>query len=176
MATELLRTDRLDLRRPVEADRSVFVDLFCRDDFMVFSGGTLSAEASDARFDVMLKNGSETRFAKQPVVRRDSGQIVGYCGVAWFDFEGQRRHEFGYRFISEARGYGYATEAGKALLDLAAESFDGELIAMIDPTNVASKRVAVKLGFEFWKLAEVNDCVDEIYRLQVVKRVHPTAG
>lgn len=169
MPTDLLRTDRLELRRPVEADRSVFVDLFCRDDFMVFSG-TMSAEAADARFDSMLQIASEIPFAKQPVVQRNSRQIVGYCGVAWFEFEGRRRLEFGYRFVSEARGCGHATEAGNALLDFVAESFDGEILAMIDPTNASSKRVAVKLGFEFWKMATVDGYVDEIHRIQVAKR------
>lgn len=173
MPIDVLRTARLELRRPVAADRSVFVDLFGRDDFMVFSGGTMSPQAADARFDVMLQNAGEIPFAKQPVVRRDSGQIVGYCGAAWFNFEGQRRLEFGYRFIPEARGCGFATEAGAALLGLAAASFDGEILAMIDPTNRSSKRVASKLGFELWKMATVNGYIDEIHRFQVARRTSP---
>ncbi len=134
---------------------------------MVFAGGTLSAEAADARFDVMLQNATEVPFAKQPVILRDSGLIVGYCGVAWFDFEGQRRLEFGWRLVPEARGCGYATEAGAALLELAAESFEGELLAMIDPTNEPSQRVAAKLGFEFWKMATVDGYLDRIHRILI---------
>lgn len=134
---------------------------------MVFAGGTLSAEAADARFDVMLQNATEVPFAKQPVILRDSGLIVGYCGVAWFDFEGQRRLEFGWRLVPEARGCGYATEAGAALLELAAESFEGELLAMIDPTNEPSQRVAAKLGFEFWKMATVDGYLDGIHRILI---------
>jgi RimJ/RimL family protein N-acetyltransferase len=165
--SNVLRTDRLELRRPVEADRPLFVDLFCDDGFMVFADGTLSADAADARFDVMLQNAIEIPFAKQPIIRRDSGQILGYCGVARFEFEGQRRLEFGWRLIPEARGRGYATEAGTALLELAAESFEGELLAMIDPTNEPSQRVAAKLGFEFWKVATVNGYLDGIHRIQI---------
>jgi hypothetical protein len=37
----VLQTDRIELRRPVEADRAVFEHLFGDDDFMVFSGGAL---------------------------------------------------------------------------------------------------------------------------------------
>lgn len=171
MSRHPLRTDRLDLRLPVEADRSVFVDLFCRDDFMVFSAGTMSLAAANDRFDEMLENARDLPFAKQPVVLRETGQIVGYSGVAWFEYEDRRRLEFGYRLIPEARGRGHATEAGRAILDLAAESFDGELLAMIDPSNAASKRVAAKLGFEFWKIDEVNGYVDEIHRLNVGRTV-----
>jgi RimJ/RimL family protein N-acetyltransferase len=49
-------------------------------------------------------------------------------------------------------------------LSVAAESFRGELLAMIDPRNVASKGVIGKLGFEFWKIAEVGGYRDELYR------------
>ena len=169
VTADVLQTDRLELRHPVEADRAVFERLFGDDNFMVFSGGALSPEAAGRRFDVMLRNTSEVAFAKQPIVERSSGQIIGYCGVAWFEFEGCRGLEFGWRLVPESRGFGYATEAGQALLDLARESFDGEILAMIDPTNAASKRVAGKLGFVFWKMATVNGFVDEIHRLHVTK-------
>jgi len=157
-------TDRLELRPPIEADRERFVELFQREDFMVFSDGVHSVESAHARFDGMLKTATEIPFAKQPVIERSTGTIVGYVGVAWFDFEGERRLEFGWRLVPGARGHGYATEAGGALLALAAESFHGEILAMIDPTNGPSKNVAAKLGFDFWKRAEVNDFWDDMHR------------
>ncbi len=157
-------TDRLELRRAREADRARFVELFCDHDFMVFSDGVCSTQSANARFDEILSNGNGLSYAKQPVIESSTGRIVGYSGVAWFDFEGQRRLEFGYRLVPEARGRGYATEAGRAVLALAAESFRGELLAMIDPTNRPSSNVALKLGFNFWKQATVNGYRDDLYR------------
>ncbi len=112
MRDAVLQTDRLELRRPVEADRAVFGRLFGDDDFMVFSGGALEPEAAGARFDVMLRNAGEVPFAKQPIIERSTGQIIGYSGVAWFEFEGTRRLEYGWRLVPDSRGVGYATEAG----------------------------------------------------------------
>ena len=157
-------TDRLELRLPLETDRARFIELFCDHDFMVFSDGACTTESANARFDEMLRNADELPFAKQPVIELSTGIIVGYSGVAWFDFEGQRRLEFGYRLVPEARGRGYATEAGRALVAVAAESMRGELLAMIDPTNRPSSNVAVKLGFTFWKQAMVNGYRDDLYR------------
>ncbi len=157
-------TERLDVRPPIEADRARFVELFRSVDFMVFSDGVHSAESAHARFDGMLKTAAEVPFAKQPLIERSTGTIVGYAGVAWFDFEGERRLEFGWRLVPEARGHGYATEAGRALLALAAESFHGEILAMIDPANTPSKNVAAKLGFVYWKQAQVNGYWDDMYR------------
>ena len=53
------------------------------------------------------------------------------------------------------------------MLDVVAESYRGEILAMIDPRNHASQNVARKLGFTFWKEAFVDPWVDRIYRLQV---------
>ena len=66
--------------------------------------------------------------------------------------------------MPEARGRGYATEAGLEVLALAAMTFRGELLAMIDPTNEASQGVILKLGFTFWKQAEINGYRDNLYR------------
>jgi RimJ/RimL family protein N-acetyltransferase len=157
-------TDRLELRRPLETDRARFVELFGDHDFMVFSDGVCTPESANVRFDEMLRNAADLSYAKQPLTESLTGKIVGYAGVAWFDFEGERRLEFGYRLVPEARGRGYATEAGRAVLALAAESFRGELLAMIDPMNRPSSNVARKLGFTFWKQAKVDDYRVDLYR------------
>ncbi len=150
-------TERLEVRLAVEADRCRFVELFRDPAFMEFSAGVHDLRSANARFDAMLDTAARVPFAKQPVIERASGEIVGYSGAAWFEFEGAKRLEFGYRLVPHVRGRGYATEAGRALLKIAAESFDGELLAMIDRQNVASRRVIAKLGFEFWKIAADSD-------------------
>jgi RimJ/RimL family protein N-acetyltransferase len=160
-------TPRLELRLPRESDRARFVELFCDEDFMVFSAGVLASAAANDRFDEMLMRAAELPFAKQPVVERSTGIIVGYSGVNWFEFEGRRRLEFGYRLVPGARGLGYATEASRAVIATAAQSFRGEILAMIDPTNHASQNVAGKLGFAFWKQARVDGLLDNIYRLRI---------
>ena len=157
-------TARLEVRLPRESDRARFVELFCDEEFMIFSSGVLTADAAHHRFDEMLLRGAELPFAKQPVIERSTGLIVGYSGVNWFDFEGERRLEFGYRLIPQARRLGYATEASRAVLDKAAETFRGEILAMIDPTNSSSQNVARKLGFTYWKQAIVDGYLDNLYR------------
>ena len=124
------------------------------------------------RFDEMLERSVELAFAKQPVIERTTQLIVGYSGVNVFEFEGQQRLEYGYRFVPDARGRGYSTEAGRALLGVAEESFCGEILAMIDPRNVASQNVARKLGFAFWKQAVVDGFLDNLYRRQVRQPDH----
>ncbi len=157
-------TERLELRLPEERDRGRFVELFCDDEFMVFSAGTHDQQSANDRFDRMLVRAAEVPFAKQPIIERSTGTILGYSGVDRFDFEGEARLEYGYRLVPSARGRGYATEAGSAVLAVAEESFTGELIAMIDPRNAPSANVITKLGFTWWKRAIVDGFEDDIYR------------
>ncbi len=146
-----LVTPRLEVRPPRELDRARFTELFCNDDFMIFSGQARTAEAAHGRFDHMLAMCETVPFAKQPIVERASGLVVGYTGVDYFTFEGEERLEWGYRLVPQSRGLGYPTEASQALLARARDTFSGELLAIINPANLASQNVCRKLGFAFLK-------------------------
>ena len=160
-------TPRLEIRRPTESDRPRFVELFGDEAFMAFSGGPLAAERAHARFDRMLARAAELSFAKQPIVERSSGTVVGYTGVDWIELEGGRRLEWGYRVAPGARGKGYATEAGLALLDVARADHSGEILGIVHPGNRASHGVIRKLGFAHWKRAPVHGELRDLYRLEV---------
>jgi RimJ/RimL family protein N-acetyltransferase len=73
----------------------------------------LSADEANRRFDHMVAMCKTVAFAKQPVVERATGAVVGYTGVDWFDFDGAARLEWGYRLVPACRGLGYATEASQ---------------------------------------------------------------
>ena len=156
----------MEVRLPREEDRARFVDLFVSEEFMVFAGVLDSAGAS-ARFDAMLTRAHEVPFAKQPVVERASGVIIGYTGVDRIQYDGEEWLEYGYRLVMAARGKGYATEAGQALLAAAAQTFQGTLLGLVDPSNHPSQRVIAKLGFGFWKQDRVSGRRTNLYRLKL---------
>jgi RimJ/RimL family protein N-acetyltransferase len=163
----MILTERLVVRAPREADRERFVALFCDPEFMVFYPAVPTAAEAHGKFDHMLALCRAVPFGKQAVVERSSGLIVGYTGVDHIRFEGRTRLEWGYRLIPESRGRGYATEASRALLATAGQTFSGELLAIIAPGNLTSQRVSGKLGFRFWKQAPVDGDLRNLYTLAV---------
>lgn len=163
-SSSALFTPRLEVRPPHEADRGRFVGLFCDDAFMVFAG-PLTEEAAHRRFDHMLSVSEEVPFAKQPIVERASGAVIGYTGVDYIEFENEMRLEWGYRLIPACRGRGYATEATTALLRRARRTFSGELLVIIDPLNQPSQNVCRKVGFTYWKQAFAQGGLCNLYTL-----------
>ena len=166
---DVLRTERLLVRPPREADRHRFVELFCDKDFMAFFPRVLTEEQAQDRFDHMVTVCQTIPFGKQPVVEQSSGLVVGYTGVDYIDLEGKTWLEWGYRLVPDRRGLGYATEASQALLAKAHQVYAGELLAIIAPDNLPSQNVCRKLGFTFWKQAPVHGDVANLYTRPVGK-------
>lgn len=81
------------------------------------------------------------------IVETHDGQFVGDCGLTWQSVGGDRLLEVGYHIASGHQGLGYATEAAKACVDLAfGDIGESHVAAIINPHNLASRRVVEKIG------------------------------
>jgi RimJ/RimL family protein N-acetyltransferase len=86
------------------------------------------------------------------------------------DVAGRQEVEIGYRLARSAWRQGYATEAARAVRDYAFFTLGiRRLIALIDPENLASVRVAEKIGMRYEKevMLEGYEHPDHVY---VVRR------
>jgi RimJ/RimL family protein N-acetyltransferase len=167
---DVIKTARLLVRPAQEADRDRLIQLFGNKDFMVYRpGGALTQDEARHRFDHMVAVCQAVPFGKQPVIELSSGAVVGYTGVDYITIEGKTWLEWGYRLVPECRGLGYATEASRALLAKARQTYAGELLAIIAPENLASQSVCRKLGFTFHKQELVEGYIHNLYTLPAGK-------
>lgn len=81
------------------------------------------------------------------VQRKDSGHVIGYCGLVSAGTGASDEPELAYELLRTAHGFGYATEAGQAVVTGAEASGYRRLWASVWDWNVASRRVLEKLGF-----------------------------
>lgn len=89
---------------------------------------------------------------------RASGAFIGRCGLLPWEMEGRTEVEVAYLLGREHWGRGLATEAAQAVLDHALATLQVDrLIALVAPGNMASARVAVKIGMSLVQ----DDYVDE---------------
>ncbi|GGV79037.1 N-acetyltransferase [Streptomyces gelaticus] len=88
-----------------------------------------------------------TGIALLPVVRRDVGDFIGYCGLT-VGRASVDEPEIAYELFRRVHGQGYATEAASAVLDDAIATGRKRLWATVRIWNAPSFRVLDKLGFE----------------------------
>jgi RimJ/RimL family protein N-acetyltransferase len=105
----------------------------------------LSREQAISRLGLAAEEWSERGYGLMAILERSSGRFLGRTGLRfWPQFE---ETEIGWALRRDAWGQGYASEAASACLGWALRSLSlPYLTAMIDPANVASTRLALRLG------------------------------
>ena len=114
--------------------------------FLSADGSLRSEEETAARLAWMQRDWVEHGFGRWAVEERETGRFVGHAGPGvhrlWPDDP-----ELGYGIDPELWGRGYATEAARAALAHGWETLGFErVVSLIHPQNVASIRVAERLG------------------------------
>ena len=148
-----VQTERLLIRSLAAEDAPALAAIWGDADVTRFMGGPRDYEQT--RRDLLAEAAegvADPADTLYPVIERSSGRIVGDCGFLKKDVDGEAQTELIYVFAKSAWGNGYATEAARALGTFAAERLGlSRLIALIDPENRASARVAEKAGMKLWK-------------------------
>lgn len=94
---------------------------------------------------------------------RGSGEFVGDCGLTFQRVDGADELEVGYHLRPGMQGNGYATEAAAASRDFARDVLGARrLIAIINPLNQPSQRVAAKTGLMIEKRTLAPDGADAV--------------
>ena len=144
-------TERLSLRHFHIFDATPMYQVFGDPEVMRFGDGVQTKEWVDAWLRTCLERYQTWGFGPYAVVEKHSQDLIGYCGLFYFtDINGQPEVEIGYRLARSAWGRGYATEAAVAVRDYGFTTLGiKRLIAIIDPSNTASIRVAEKIGMQY---------------------------
>jgi RimJ/RimL family protein N-acetyltransferase len=140
-----IETERLLLRVSRIEDFDRYAEMLADDSAVRFIAGTTLRAAAWRRFLQMPGAWHLQGFAMFSLIEKASGRWIGQAGP-WRP-EGWPGNEIGWSLHPEACGHGYATEAAAAAMDWAFERLGwAEVIHGIEPENIASQRVAQRLG------------------------------
>lgn len=145
-------TERLRIRHLHIGDIAALCQLFADPEVMRYGDGPQTRTWVEAWVRTALaRYHQDWGFGPYAVTLRATGALIGYCGLCYFDdVNGRPEVEIGYRLIRSVWGRGYASEAAQAVTTYATTTLGiTRLIAIIDPSNVASIRVAHKLGMHY---------------------------
>jgi RimJ/RimL family protein N-acetyltransferase len=142
-----LETPRLLLREWLPRDLDPHAEMSSDPEVMRYIGDGSVLDRGQSWREVATHIGHwELRgYGQWAIERTEDGASIGRAGL-WFP-AGWPGIEVGWKLARDAWGNGYATEAGRAAIEWAWEALDlPELISLIQPRNVASIRVAERLG------------------------------
>lgn len=145
-----IETGRLWLRPMQEDDFDALLRIFTDPKVMASFGGELFTPAQmHAWLDRNLDHQNQFGYGLFSVIRKTDGRLIGDCGLEQMTVDGEAAAELGYDFCSDAWNQGFAREAACAVRDYAfAELRLPQLISLIRVGNLASRRVAEKVGMQ----------------------------
>ena len=161
-----LKTDRLFIREIQGSDIPTLVEIWTDPEVTRFMGGPRDKGFLAQSFNEDVEAGQPDSYDLWPAIEITSNQVVGHCGLLEKEVDGQPEIELIYVLHKLVWGQGYATEAAIALRDYALETRQLErLIALINPANHASERVAQKVGMTLEKEVMRGDKLMRVYAL-----------
>lgn len=147
-----IETERLLLRNTQPGDISDLVAMWTDPDVTRFMGGPKDRAWLEGNFAEDARNPDPLLYDQWPVIEKWSGELVGYCGLLDKEVDGRPEVELVYVFLPAVWGKGYASEIALALREHATGEMGlRRLIALIEPGNEASVKVAEKVGFHMEK-------------------------
>lgn len=147
----ILETERLTIRRwDPAADLDDALAIYGDPLTMRFIPcGALDREQTARLITRMAEREREHGFGIWPVVLKNDGRVIGECGITYIPDYG-RDVEIAWIFNRAYHGKGYASEAARAVKDLALGKLHlPQLYALIDRENAPSIAVANRLGMQF---------------------------
>lgn len=145
----ILETERLALREMQPSDFDALCRIMQDEQTMTAYEGAFSDAEVQAWLNRQLERYRTWGFGLWAVILKETGAMIGQCGLTMQPWKGQEVLEIGYLF---ERGYwhrGYATEAARACKAYAFDVLNAnEVCSIIRDTNTASQNVALRNGMQ----------------------------
>jgi RimJ/RimL family protein N-acetyltransferase len=158
--TIILETKRLLLRRQVPADLDDLWALYGDPEITKYipDAPRSYAEAKEELEWHMNGHPKYPELGLWATIHKKTGRFIGRCGLLPWTIEGQLEIEVAYTLAQDYWGQGLATEAARGILNYGFETLNlKRLICLIDPDNLASQRVAEKMGMTLEKKVDGID-------------------
>lgn len=143
----ILETQRLALRQLTQNDFDALCRILKDEKAMVAYEGAFSDAEVQQWLDRQLDRYRQWGFGLWAAVLKETGEVIGQCGLTMQPWKDREVLEIGYLFQRRYWHQGYATEAARACKRYAFDVLKAEEVcSIIRDTNTASQRVALRNG------------------------------
>ena len=143
----ILETQRLRLREMRQSDYPALCKILQDAEVMYAYGHAFDDAETQAWLDKQFQRYHENGVGLWAAVLKETGEMIGQCGLIVQDCDGEQLLEIGYLFQKAHWHRGYATEAAVACKCYAFDVLGArEVCSMIRENNIASQNVARRNG------------------------------
>ncbi len=165
----LLETQRLILREMTMEDKPALLEIFSDPETMQHYPHPFDEVKVNSWIEWNIDNYRTFGFGLWAVVLKESGRVIGDCGITMQTIHGKIRPEIGYHIHKDCQRKGYATEAAIACKNFIFERTTfGAVYTYMKHTNVGSYTVALKNGMTL--VEEYPDPVNTVTRVYAITR------
>ncbi|MBR5649245.1 GNAT family N-acetyltransferase [Pseudobutyrivibrio sp.] len=169
----ILETERLYLREMNNDDFEALYKVLADRDIMQHYPYTFDEKRVSDWIERNMNRYRENGFGLWAVCLKDTGEMIGDCGLTLQNIEGEMLPEIGYHIRADYQRKGYAKEAAAAVRDWAFANTDyPALYSYCKYTNVGSYKTAESIGMHFEK--EYPDSENKITHVSVIFRGETT--
>ena len=148
----VVETERLILRHLREDDQDDLLRILSDPITMSFWPSPYTAQGTQDWIARNRERYAALGFGRYAVILRESGALIGDCGIMRFEIDGTLENDLGYIISHEHWRHGYATEAAEACKTYALGALNlDRLCANMPVEHTASRRVAEKIGMRLEK-------------------------
>lgn len=166
---KILETERLILREMTMSDFDALYAVLADPEIMVHYPYTFDEARVRSWIERNMNRYKENGFGLWAVCLKESGEMIGDCGLTLQNIEGSMLPEIGYHIRKDQQKKGYAREAAAAVRDWAfANTEYPALYSYCKYTNVGSFKTAESIGMHFEK--EYPDEANKITHVSVIRR------
>lgn len=156
--TVILETDRIILRRFKMNDFKAVFAFGSNEEVQKYTGDknlVSYVEAKELIRDVWLEDYKKYGYGRWATIMKSDNTLIGFAGLKYLPEFGET--DIGFRFLPEYWGKGIATEVSNAIIQYGFEQLKlNRIIGIAMPDNIASNKVLMKIGLQFYKVDEYD--------------------
>lgn len=164
-----IETERLVLRELDEGDFESLYAVLADSDIMRHYPYTFDEKRVRGWINKNIERYEIFGFGLFAVTLRESGEMIGDCGVTMQNIDGVICPEIGYHIRHDMQRMGYAREAARAVRDFVFVNTPFcKLFSYMKKSNIASSKTAMSIGMKFER--DFTDNESEITSVYAVTR------